>query len=62
MSKPRTLITVSYRVLNESGRCMEVIKKTGLNKRYLQWMVERLVAKKYGKNFKIHAYKVVEET
>lgn len=60
MSKPRTPITVSYRVIDEAGRCVDVIKKTGLNKQYLRWVVERLVAKRYGKNFKIHPYKIVE--
>jgi hypothetical protein len=62
MTRPRTALTVSYRVLDENGKTLEVIKKTGLNRRYLLWMVERYVKHKYGKKMKIHPYKVVEET
>jgi hypothetical protein len=62
MSKPRTVLTVSYRVLDENGKTLEVFKKTGFNRRYLQWSAERYAKHKYGKKMKIHPYKVVEET
>ena len=58
MRKP---LTISYRVLDEDGRCVEVFKKTGLNRRYLQWIAERYVKNKYGKGKKLHQFKVVEE-
>ena len=63
MTKPRTILTVSYRVLDESGKTLEVFKKKGMNRRYLQWLADRYVSKKYGKGkFKVHPYKIVEET
>jgi hypothetical protein len=60
MKKSRLPITVSYRVLDESEKVVEVFKKTGLNRRYLQWLAERYVQKKYGKPFRLHTYKIVE--
>lgn len=62
MNKPRPILTVSYRVLDENGKTLEVVKKKGLNRRYLQWFVERYVSKKYGKGKKVHPFKIVEET
>ena len=56
------MITVSYRVLDENEKTLEVVKKTGLNRRHLQWMVERYVKHKYGRKMKIHPYKIIEET
>lgn len=63
MTKPRPLLTVSYRVLDENGKTLEVFKKKGLNRRNLQWQAERYVSHKYGNGrFKVHPYKIVEET
>lgn len=62
MKRPRTQLNVSYRILDESGTTVEVFKRTGFNKRYLQWVAERYVAKKYGKGFKLHQFKIVEIT
>ncbi len=59
--KPRTKITVSYRVLDASGGCIDVIKQSGYNKNYIKWLVDRKVKKKYGKDKKIQQYKIVEE-
>jgi hypothetical protein len=56
------MLTVSYRVLDENGKTLEVIKKSGLNRHYLQWQVERYVKHKYGKKMMIHQFKIVEET
>lgn len=62
MTRPRPVLTVSYRVLDENGKTLEVFKKKGMNRRYLQWQAERYVAHKYGKGrFKVHPYKIVEE-
>ena len=55
-------ITVSYRILDEKGKTLDVIKRTGFNKRNLLWQATRLAEKKYGKKVKLHAYKVVEES
>lgn len=63
MTRPRPVLTVSYRVLDENGKTLEVFKKKGLNRRNLQWQAERYVDRKYGKGrFKVHPYKIVEET
>lgn len=62
MKSPRPKITVSYRVLDDSGHTLEVIKQTGYNKNYIRWAVDRKVLKKYGKSFKILQLKIVEET
>lgn len=63
MTRPRPVLTVSYRVLDENGKTLEVFKKKGMNRRYLQWQAERYIAHKYGKGrFKAHPYKIVEET
>lgn len=61
MKRQRPTLTVSYRVLDPSGKTLEVLKETGFNKRYLLWKAERYVTKKYGKGHKLHAYKVKEE-
>ena len=60
MMKPRQQLTISYRILDASGHTVEVIKETGTNKHYLLWKVERLVRKKYGKDFSVHQLKVIE--
>jgi hypothetical protein len=57
----RKKITVSYRVIDESGKTLDIIKETGYNKRYLRWKVERRVSKKYGKRCKPIPLKVVED-
>lgn len=62
MNKPRPILTVSYRVLDENGKTLEVFKKKGLNRSYLQWQAERYVSRKYGKGKKVHPFKIVEET
>jgi len=62
MTRPRSVLAVSYRILDPSGHTVEVVTKRGINRRYLLWLVERYVSKKYGKGMKIHSYKVVEET
>lgn len=61
MKVGRTPLTVSYRILDPLGKTLEVVRKTGLNKRYLLWLVERYVSKKYGKGYKVHQFKVQEE-
>lgn len=61
MKSPRTKITVSYRILDDSGHTLEVIKETGYNRNNIKWLVERRVLKKYGKLVKIRQLKIVEE-
>lgn len=62
MTEPRTKINVSYRIVDATGHTVTVIKRTGYNKRNLQWQVERFVKNKYGiGRMKIHQLKVVEE-
>ena len=58
---PRTVFIVSYRVLDPSGHTLEVIRQSGRNKNYIQWLVERMVKKKHGKNVTLHQFKVEEE-
>jgi hypothetical protein len=60
--RPKTKITVSYRVIDTSGHTMEVIKRTGYNKQNLLWQANRFVKHKYGKEMKLHPYKIVEES
>lgn len=61
MTKGRTKITVSYRVLDENGKTLEVFKKTGMNRRYLKWLSERHVKHKYSrKKVTLHEFKVEE--
>lgn len=62
MTRPRKKFEVSYRILDTSGRCLEVIKETGYNKNYIHWLVERRVQKKYGKGIKLHTMKIIEIT
>ncbi len=62
MKKRRPLLTVSYRILNGSGDTVEVFKLTGHNKAYLNWKAKRMAETNHGKEFKLHAYKIVEET
>jgi hypothetical protein len=62
MKTPKPILNVSYRVLDASGHCVEIIKETGTNRNLIQWLVERKVEKKYGKSYKIHQLKVVKET
>lgn len=57
----RKEITVSYRVLDEKGKTVDVIKRTGFNKRNLLWQATRLAEKKYGFKIKLHAYKIIPE-
>jgi len=56
--KPKTKFIISYRILDDSGHCLEVIKQEGYNKNQIQWMVERKVKIKYGKLMKIHKIKI----
>jgi hypothetical protein len=62
MRKNRPEFTVSFRVLDESGKTLDIIKRTGFNKQNLQWQAERLAEKKYGNKVKLHRFKVVEES
>ena len=62
MSTPRTYLTVSYRVLDESGKTLEIIQQSGINKNYIKWIVERKIQRKYGKGKRLHQIKIVEET
>lgn len=55
-----TNINVSYRVLDDSGHCLEIVKESGANKNNVRWKVERFVQRKYGKGLKIHRYKIEE--
>jgi hypothetical protein len=59
--RQRTTYNVSYRVLDASGRCLEVFSQSGRNKNYVQWLVERKMKKRYGKNIKLQRIKVEEE-
>ncbi len=62
MKPPRSIFTVSYRIVDESGHTLEVVKQSGLNKAYIRWLVERKMNRKYGKGKKLHQIKCVEET
>ncbi len=55
---PRTIYTVLYRVLDPFGKTLGVISQSGRNKDYIQWLVERKVKKKYGKNVSVQQIKV----
>lgn len=57
----RKKITFSYRVVDESGKTLDIVKETGYNKRYLRWKAERRTSKKYGKRGKLIPLKVIEE-
>jgi hypothetical protein len=61
MSRPRTIFTVSYRILDDSGHTLEIVKESGINKNYIKWLVERKMNHKYGKGKKLQQIKVVEE-
>jgi hypothetical protein len=60
MPRPRPTYTVSYRILDDSDKTIDVIKLTGPNKAYLKWKIDRIVKKKFGKGFKVHQMKIVE--
>jgi hypothetical protein len=62
MSGPRKELTVSYRIVDESGKTLEIHKESGLNKNYIKWIVERKMRKKYGNKIEIQRIKIVEET
>jgi hypothetical protein len=57
----RKKITVSFRIVDESGKTLDIVKETGYNKRYLKWKIERRVAKKHGNRSKLVPFKVIEE-
>ena len=59
--KPRSKFTISYRVLDDRGKTVEVIEEEGYNKNYIRWSVERKVNKKYEKEMRLHQFKIVEE-
>jgi hypothetical protein len=61
MKIPKTIYNVSYRVLDPLGKTLEVVQQSGRNKNYIRWLVERKIAKKYGKNVTLHQIKVTEE-
>jgi hypothetical protein len=58
MKGTRIQIEVSYRVLDPLGKTLDVIKQTGLNGNLIQWMVERKVLRKYGKEATIQKIRV----
>lgn len=60
MKTPRVKFEVSYRVLDASGHCVDVIKENGYNKNNIKWKVERKVKRLYGKGLQIHQFKIEE--
>lgn len=59
--RQRTIYNVAYRVLNGSGKTLEVVQQSGKNKNYVRWLVERRMKKRYGKDITIQQIKVTEE-
>lgn len=58
---PKTVYSVSYRVLDGSGKTLEVFKQSGRNKNYILWLAERKMKKKYGRSVTLQQIKVTEE-
>jgi hypothetical protein len=58
---PRIVYNVLYRVLDATGHTLEVVQQSGKNKNYIQWLVERRMKKKHGKNISIHQIKITQE-
>jgi len=45
--KPREKLTISYQVLDENNKILEVVQETGVNRNLVQWTVERRMHRKY---------------
>jgi hypothetical protein len=58
MTRQRTIYNVLYRVLDPTGKTLEVFQQSGKNKNYIQWLVERKMKKRYGKNITLHRLKI----
>jgi hypothetical protein len=58
----RPKLTLSYRVLNDTGTTLEVIKEVGYNKKYIEWLLKRKLNHRYkNQNVRFELIKIVRE-
>jgi len=59
--KPKTEYTITYRVLNESGKTLGIIKETGFSKLLIQAKASIKMVLRYGYNTKLQRIKITSE-
>jgi hypothetical protein len=61
VKKENTLVQITYQVLDEAGRVIDVVKERGRNKNYIKWRTERLLSSKYGRGKKFVLREIKKE-